>query len=183
VETVTTEPEIAGEPENLSRPGEWEEAHSRVRAYLAAWRIGDQESRQNCSSEIIQLARKRVTAVPGLTPLEAAMDQADEFLASWFVPSADPASQNHSSGLSTEARIALLLGSPGGALNFADRTQMIAASRQGALTCTQARVPGRSPEMRAMTMQTSLSRLPSIRLIGGWIGLIGLLILSFFLTH
>lgn len=44
-------------------------------------------------------------------------------------------------------------------------------------------VPRREPETYRTTMQTSLSHLPSFRLIAGWFALIGGLLAAFLLTH
>ena len=41
----------------------------------------------------------------------------------------------------------------------------------------------RAPETRAMTMETSLSRLPSFRMIAGWFLIIALIVLAFIFTR
>jgi HD-like signal output (HDOD) protein len=43
--------------------------------------------------------------------------------------------------------------------------------------------PNRPPETYPMTMQTSLTRLPSFRIIAGWFVLIALIVLAFILTR
>jgi hypothetical protein len=43
--------------------------------------------------------------------------------------------------------------------------------------------PARAPELGIETMQTSLSRLPSIRMVAGWLLLVALLFLTFIFTH
>jgi hypothetical protein len=44
-------------------------------------------------------------------------------------------------------------------------------------------VPQREPETHPMTMETSLTRLPSLRIIAGWFALIALIVLIFILTR
>ena len=43
--------------------------------------------------------------------------------------------------------------------------------------------PNRAPETHPMTMETSLTRLPSFRIIAGWFLLIALIVLAFILTR
>src|SRR5688572_14388448 len=175
-----TKREIAFEPKAVPHSDIWDEVQSLVSAYLAAWRVR-QEDR---SREIVQSARQRVAENPELSPTQAAIEAADLFLRNWFtqLPAPNLSAEIPDKGVPLETRIALVYGSPEGG-HFADRTQVIAALRQGALNAARARVPSRPPETRAIAMQTSLSRLPSIRLIAGWFLLIGLLFLAFFLTH
>jgi len=44
-------------------------------------------------------------------------------------------------------------------------------------------VPQREPETHPMTMETSLTRLPSFRIIAGWFLLIALIVLAFIFTR
>jgi hypothetical protein len=44
-------------------------------------------------------------------------------------------------------------------------------------------VPQRPPETHPMTMETSLDRLPSFRMIAGWFVLIALIVLAFIFTR
>jgi hypothetical protein len=179
VASIATEVESSGVATNT------EELFLRVRAYLSVWRIGGAEWLEDCAREIADHAAKRLAVEPGATAELIAIDEADAFLRDWFGTVDRANQQNHDSrGVPLETRIALAFGSPpGDEVRFADRTQVIAALRQGELNAACAFAPSRPPETRAMVMQTSLSRLPSIQLIGGWCLLIALLVLAFFLTH
>ena len=149
-------------------PTEWKEAFARVEAYLAAWRVGDGEWVRDCARKIVASARRRTVAEG--REIEAAVEEADEFLKSWFEQSG--------------AADVLIFGAPAKqGLDFGDRVQVAEILNEGALNLARAKVPARQPETRPMTMQTSLSRLPSIQLIGGWIILIAVLFLVFVVTH
>jgi hypothetical protein len=163
-----------------SELAQWESVLVRVQAYLSAWRIGDREWAADCAQEIVASARKRGEG----DPVSAALAEADLFLQRWFQQfSAGTAEAHAAEGeVGIEKRLALLAGAPADA-NFADRVQLAAAFRHGALNMDAALKPARHPETRAITMQTSLSRLPSIRIIAGWLLLIALLFLAFVLTH
>ncbi len=147
---------------------EWEEALRRVEAYLSAWRIGDAQWTRDCAREILGAAR-RSTVSQG-NELKAGLDEAEKFIKSYLDK--------------PESAEALAFGVPlEGRLDFGDRAKLSEVMDDGILNLGRSKTPVRPPETRAMKMQTSLSRLPSIRLIGGWIGLIALLFLLFVLTH
>lgn len=147
---------------------EWREAEQRVAAYLAAWKFGDTAWARDCAREIIASAQQ--SAVPPGREIEAAVEHADEFLKGWFEK--------------PDAAEALLFGEAlNKPLDFCNRAQIADLLGEGQVNMGRARVPARPPETRPMTMQTSLSRLPSIRLIAGWIVLVALLFLVFVLTH
>jgi hypothetical protein len=44
-------------------------------------------------------------------------------------------------------------------------------------------VPQREPETHPMTMETSLTRLPSLRIIAGWFALVALIVSIFIFTR
>jgi hypothetical protein len=148
----------------------WDEAIARVQAYLAVWRIGDIERTRNCAHEIVNSA-KRGSVAAG-REIEAALEKADDFLKQIFAADGENFD---------ELLQSLLLGS--GTDQKFDQEHIKAALREGMLNVARAKIPVRPPETRPMTMQTSLSRLPSIRLIGGWIFLVVLLFVLFILTH
>jgi hypothetical protein len=149
----------------------WEEILARVQAYLSAWRLGDPEWSRDCAREIVRVAR-RETVAKG-SEVQVAIEEADRFLNRWFEKVG-----------SENIEQKLLFGAPANSrLDLGNREQMADILRHGAMNLARAKTPARLPETRPMTMQTSLSRLPSIRLIGGWIVLIALLFLAFVLTH
>ena len=117
-------------------------------------------------------AARKETVAKG-SEIQAAIEEADRFLLRWF-EKVGPENIEQT----------LLFGAPAGQRpDLSDREKTGKLLREGALNLARARTPSRPPETRPMKMQTSLSRLPSIRLIGGWIVLIGLLFLAFVLTH
>jgi len=158
-------------PEIDAPSAEWEEALDRVQAYLSAWGLSDLEWSRDSAREIVRAARKETVAKG--SEIQAAIEEADRFLQRWF-EKVGPENIEQT----------LLFGAPAGQRpDLSDREKTGKLLREGALNLARARTPSRPPETRPMKMQTSLSRLPSIRLIGGWIVLIGLLFLAFVLTH
>ena len=163
-----------------------ETLESRVHAYLAAWRIGGEEWLRDCSHEIMSAVGERLAREPSSSPERMAIEEADRFVNSWltqFVPegAAAPVTEG---GIPLQSRLAVLYGIPPNArLPLEDRVQAVGAMRQGLLNSKAARTVTRPPETRAMRMQTSLSRLPSTRIIAGWFLLAALLFVVFLLTH
>jgi hypothetical protein len=179
LESLLTETRPAlGTERNKPELREWEPVLPRVEAYLRAWRIGDSDWARECAQEIVAAARTRISTEASSSPIQAAIDEADSFLHRWFQETAPESAREGR----PDRRLALLAGASAEA-NFSDRTQLAAAFRQGTLNFTRALSPSRPPETRAITMQTSLSRLPSIRIIAGWLLLIALLFVAFLLTH
>jgi hypothetical protein len=144
--------------------------------------MGDAGWVRERSQEILSAARLRVSADASASPMKAAMDEAEAFMHHCCQQFGTVASAQSVGEDEPNERLMLLVGAPAEA-NPGDRIQMAAAFRQGALNWRRALAPARLPETPAMTMQTSLSRLPSIRIIAGWLFLIALLFLAFILTH
>jgi hypothetical protein len=157
-----------------------EQLASGVRAYLSLWRLGDEEWLRECSHDIVQAALHRSRSEPGANPSELIFAEVESFLGRYFAQLAP--GENDQSSIALASRAALIFGAPEQS-TFSDPVQLRAAFLQGRMNYGAARVPSRPPETRATTMKTSLSRLPSIRLIGGWILCVLLLILTFILTH
>jgi hypothetical protein len=152
------------------RIAEWEETLARVQAYLSTWRLGDAEAR-DCAREIMRLARRE--PVPKGSEIEVAIAEADRCLKRRF----------EKVGAENVEQRLLFGGTVNQTFDFGNHEQIADILREGALNLARARTPSRPPETLPMTMKTSLSRLPSIHLIAGWVILIGLLFLAFALTH
>lgn len=185
VESVATNEEIAVAGPHEESERQIEAVAEQVQSYLALWRIGDEEWLRECSREIVQSACNRLEAEANTPLAELVLAETEAFLRRWFEQSLplEPASANEPSAPGG-VRAALLMGAPGAECSaFSDPIQLRAAFLQGRLNLAAARMPTRPPETRAMTMKTSLSRLPSIRLIGAWIACIILLVVAFILTH
>ena len=65
----------------------------------------------------------------------------------------------------------------------ADPIALSAAYARGAVAAKLSQHTRRPPETHPMTMETSLSHLPSLRMIGGWVLIIAALILAFIFTR
>lgn len=88
-------------------------------------------------------------------------------------------------GISERERLALLWG--GVAEKWSaepvDTAALQKAYVEGASASSLAQEPQRAPETHPMVMETSLTRLPSFRIVAGWFLLIALLALAFILTR
>ncbi len=146
-------------------PGDtaWDEARVRVQAYLTGRRLGDGEWVRNCAGQILHSCRQ--SNISQGSELEAALREADRLLNHLGA---------HDAGGSLEFVRPLFFPRPPNGHFEQEQLEALLG---------QVKVPARPSETRPMRMQTSLSRLPSIRLIGGWIVLIALLFLVFLLTH
>ena len=185
LESVATETdvELATAAKERRLPDSWGDVRSHVRRYLAAWRLGDDDWLNEGSEEILRAVRSRLGESCEEDRARAAMEEAEAFVAAWF-QKVLPHSGRQENGVSVRARMALLLGSsPDKRSGVPDPLQLNAAWRQGGMSLERALLPSRPPETRAFSMQTSLSRLPSMRLIAGWFLLVAALGLAFFLTH
>jgi hypothetical protein len=183
VESIATERKlVAGVlPGSETNGPMWGEVSSRVEAYLAAWQIGDEKWRHEAVGQIMEAARRRWALEPEVPLLQVAVDAADEWLGEVL---RRPYSGEAGEGALAQAGLALALGRPiATQIDPAEPAQVAGALRQGELRAELLRGPTRAPESRAMKMQTSLSRLPSIRLIAGWAFLVALLFVVFFVTR
>ncbi len=171
-----------------------EKVEARVEAYLRTCRIGEEEWRKQAAREITRSVLNVDSRASRANPMEAAFQEADRLLAEGFAQGAQnnlakrdestPRDGSSTFTLSPERRLALLFGAdPAKPIPFTNRGELIEIMRRGEISFGRATRCGRSPEMRQLTMQTSLSRLPSIGLIGGWIVLIALLFFLFVITH
>lgn len=73
----------------------WDEAAERVLAYFRALEVGGLEHRTRETLRIIEAARGRCQADPALSPVAAAMTEANEALRRWYAAAAPGASLEH----------------------------------------------------------------------------------------
>jgi hypothetical protein len=162
----------------------WDEARLRLECYLRAWRL-PRERRRELSEKILGSVRARLADESATEILPAVIAEADKLLAARLRDIAMSSSDAGDNKIGVEDRVKLLFaGLPetweadGSDL----RIDQVAYARATAAVQT-AHNPQRAPETHPMKMRTSLTRLPSLRMIAGWFLLITLLFLAFIVTH
>ena len=159
------------------------ETRARAEAYLRAWKlpppmIDEILTNMDCA-ETATLGQQESN--PGRTACEQAerilRARLTECLGNGFTP--------NEANISVAERVAMLwAGLPEKwQKNIDDARGLSAAYSQGERTLKLTQEPQRAPETQPMTMETSLTRLPSFRIVAGWFALIALIILAFIFTR
>jgi hypothetical protein len=155
-----------------------EEARRKVDAYLRAWRLPE-----GVREELAEMA---VTCAEGEADISrAAIAHADRLLHGRLNEMLGNALAAEEQGISVQERAAMLWGGlpelwrKGGV----DTVALSAAYSRGALAAALSQHTQRPPETYPMTMETSLSRLPSLRMVGGWFLIIAAVVLIFIFTR
>ena len=154
------------------------EARRRVDEYLRAWRLPE--------SVREELGEMAVTCAEGEADFSrAVIAQADRLLHARLNEMLGNALAAEEQGITVEERAAMLWGGlpEMWRKEGADPVALSAASSRGALAAALSQHTQRAPETRPMTMETSLTRLPSLRMIAGWFLIIALIVLAFIYTR
>ena len=182
VEAVAEQRELETASEEHSLTGEIEHERKRLAGYFRVWRIPDSIAEEMIASALSSAARR--THHEPSTPLSVlALEEADQLLCQRF-RSFNPNSLSNNR-ISHEERLAILWSGQG---------EKFAASESRSFDCEQAfdagckaaklaHEPQRMPETNPMVMETSLTQLPSFRMISGWFALITLIVLAFIFTR
>jgi hypothetical protein len=157
----------------VSQAENWEEVRFKIEAYLRAWRF---PYRSENLAEILRSAKDRAKMEPELCRTEIAIEEADKLIQSH---SKNASCGEYDGAVSIEERLALLIASSRGTNSFENPLAYQEAGKKLQLALH----PQRPLETHPMTMKTSLSRLPSFRLIAGWAAVVILLVLIFIFTH
>jgi hypothetical protein len=155
-----------------------EQARRKLDDYLRAWRLPD-EVRE-------ELAGMAMTCAEGEPDISrAVIAHADRLLHARLNEMLGGALAAEVQGISVEERAAMLwAGLPElWRREGIDPATLSAAYSRGALASNLSQHTQRPPETRPMTMETSLSHLPSLRMIGGWVVIIALIVLAFIFTR
>jgi hypothetical protein len=165
---------------------EWEEAREKVEAYLRAWKLPGAIV-EELTTAALDCARSQCECDSKIDPMCAALDDARNLLRARLNEMHGNAlgGEKEEEGMSHQQCAAILwsglpeqwAGEGSGASKLAE------AYTRGARAAVQSLQPQRPPITRPMVMQTSLTRLPSFRIIAGWFVLIALLVLAFILTR
>jgi hypothetical protein len=155
-----------------------EETRRKVAAYLRAWGLPDQLREE--------LADMAMTCAEGEADVaRAAIAQADRLLHARLNEMLGNALAAEEQGIAVEERAAMLWGGLPELWRKegVDTVALLAAYSRGAVAAALSQHTQRPPETYPMTMETSLSRLPSLRMVGGWFLIITALVLAFIFTR
>lgn len=137
METVVEQLEVTEQAGSAPAGKNLDEARTRVKAYLRAWKLPD-SVREEVAAMALGCAEGRLREDSECEHLRAVIDEAEK----------------------------------------------AARARMGELMHEiPPLVPQREPETHPMTMETSLTRLPSFRIIAGWFMLTALIVLAFIFTR
>jgi hypothetical protein len=155
-----------------------EEARRQLDAYLRAWRLPD-----SVSDELADMAMACAEGEPDLS--RAVITHADRLLHTRLNEMLGNALATEEQGISVDQRAAMLwAGLPElWRKEGADPIALSTAYARGAVAAKLSQHTQRPPETHPMTMETSLSHLPSLRMIGGWFLIIAAIVLAFIFTR
>jgi hypothetical protein len=164
-------------------PPNWEEARLRAFSYLRAWKLPETlVGELVCTA--MSCAEARLRDDHSVDAIRVTIEEAERVLHLRFNEMAADALMDGQE-LSTEARVAMAWAN----LPEKLRSEKVASHElnrmcvEGISCARRLRHPERPPQTHPMTMQTSLSRLPSFRMIAGWFVLIALIVLAFIFTR
>jgi hypothetical protein len=168
----------------LGQPTEcWEAVRSRVQNYLRAGQSGSADPVLDLLPLVYEAAQERVSANPRLDMFEVAIEECDRLLKEHLARLLEQSSNQNQTKDLTHLRTGVLwahLNAPvSDKLSPGDR----AIAEYVDAELRQYHVPQRPMETSPKRMRSSLTRIPSFRLVGGWCLVILVLILTFLFTH
>ncbi|HUS36234.1 MAG TPA: hypothetical protein VM680_12855, partial [Verrucomicrobiae bacterium] len=146
--------------------------------YLRAWGLPNQMREE--------IADSVMTCVEGEPDISrAVIAHADRLLHARLNEMLGGALVAEEQGISVEERAAMLWGGLPELWRKEgiDPAALSAAYLRGARASNLSQHTQRPPETQPMTMETSLSHLPSLRMIGGWVVIIVVIVLAFIFTR
>lgn len=159
-----------------------DEARAKVDAYLRAWKLPEAARR-----ELLDMAMMCAEARPENQgdAARVAIEEAERLLRGKLNEMLGNALTGAGDGVTEQERLAMLwAGLPDRWRDpSADTAALSRDYAKGALAATLAQQPQRPPQTHPTVMQTSLSRLPSFRMVAGWGLLIVLIVLAFIFTR
>jgi hypothetical protein len=185
LESTIDQTEVRLIPERIrtSPSPNWDDVRSRIENYLRAWDISGLCLSRELAPAVFESVRNRFLADPGLEAIEVAITESDRLLEARLKEILTGESSARREAVPTNLRLALLWaglpGKPETPLSFGVHD----ALKQAQTELQLCQVPRRSMETFPQRMRTSLTRIPSFRLVGGWCLVIILLVLTFVFTH
>jgi hypothetical protein len=175
--------EAVAEQNRIEVGGSEPEARARIEAYLRAWKLPPPIIEEILTT--MDCAETGTLGQPESNPRRTACENAERILrarlAEWLGNNFAPGNPS----ISVEERVAMLwAGLPEKwQKNINDTVELAKACSQGERALRLTQEPQRPPETQPMTMETSLTRLPSFRIVAGWFALIALIIFAFIFTR
>jgi hypothetical protein len=160
---------------------ELEQARVRVDAYLRAWNLPE-ALREELAVVTMASVENRLAENPELDPLRGAIDDVERFLHARLNEALGNALTPAEQGICESDRLAMFVGGVVEKWSRGDPQSAISNTHTEA-TARLALQPQRPAETSPQSMHTSLSRLPSLRMIGGWFLLIVVIVLAFIFTR
>jgi len=164
---------------------DWDEVRFKIECYLRAWRFREDDAFRELVRSILSSAQSRVAENPHINPARIAIEETDQFLEAWWKRTLAQSIEAPDDINWTRQQVALLLAylPTKSQREFLSADPDLSAYRQASIKLRLARQPQRPAESCPDRMRTSLSRLPSFRLIAGWFLFAVLLFLTFIFTH
>jgi hypothetical protein len=183
VEAVVEQNRIEVEPP-VPQTSAVNEALRKVEAYIRAWRLPDEMAQEVVTSSVVRAAAL-LTNDGSADPTRTAIAEAEKVLRERLNKMLGGALGEDANEISVEERAALLWARLPDlwARDANDAAALAAAYSKGLSAMKLAQQPQRLPQTHPMVMQTSLTRLPSFRIVAGWFALVVLIILAFIFTR
>ncbi len=176
---------ISSDADVPSQPDLWDEVRRKIECYLRAWNFRDPCLAQELVAPVLLAVQRRVSADSGLNPIQISIEETDRLLGDRLEEILGQTKERENGGISTQQRVVLMVS------DLPEKWQVdifptaaAADQYQKAKANFETMQPTRRPmENLSSRMRTSLSRLPSFRLIGAWGLVVILLVLTFIFTH
>jgi hypothetical protein len=185
LEPAVEQNEVRVKPDNeFAQPTEcWEAVRARVQNYLRAGHSGSADPVLGMLPLVCESAQGRVSANPRLDMFEVAIEECDRLLKEHLARLLEQSSNQNQTKDLNHLRTGLLWAHLNAPVSdkLSPRDRAISESVDAELQ--QYHVPQRPMETFPKRMRSSLTRIPSFRLVGGWCLVILVLILTFLFTH
>lgn len=168
-ETRVTPDEVRAQP-----VPDWNSICTRIQDYLRAWGSGSFGLSPDLLPRILESVQAKLSADSTLDAMKLAIDESDLLLKEHWAREGKERTNGHTNWASNDLRSALVL------RNFIQTDDNNLSEGE---ELRRYLAPRRPMETFPQRMRTSLTRIPSFRLVGGWCLVIVLLVLTFIFTH
>jgi hypothetical protein len=164
-------------------PGDWKAIRENVRRYMQVWQAPE-DLQTELANDAINEVRQAANQISRVEAQTLAIAEVEKQLRQKLDAMLLGELGKGENGIANCERMALFCGNlPEQWQRVREPAALREAYRRGLQNIDRALEPSRQPETELTTMETSLSRLPSLRIIAGWFLLIAGLIAAFVMTH
>jgi hypothetical protein len=172
---------------------EWNAAYVKVENYFHALRVRNKPLLGQLVLRVLERAQKRAPAEPKRSATEIAAEEMDRIVTEWFGEVLQVSPVGSEQTLSTRGRLALLLADMPG--RWQDQflrpgpwpEEFVEAMRESFFRAGPdfqlSMMAPRPLDLGAISTLTNLGKIPFIRMVLGWAGVVLLLLAIFWLTH